>query len=121
VLEKERKRRYDFIVNKNSLTEIFDPESLEMVKLQYKVVNEKEYYVITVIGFGLFVFALARLINLSDGNITFDIRYLAAAVAFISLFFALIRDKYELPFRKLLIYTTVFIGFELILELFFEG
>jgi hypothetical protein len=55
-----------------------------------------------------------------NGHIEFDIRYLAAAVAFISLYITMLREKYELPFRKVLVYTTVFIGIELIMELIME-
>jgi hypothetical protein len=121
VKEKDRKRRYDFVIRKDEYMEIFNKESAEIVKLNYEVSNEKEYYVLTAIGLGLFVFALFRFFIILKGQISFDIRYLAAAVAFISLFLTLLREKYEIPFRKLLIYTTVFIGIELILELLFES
>jgi hypothetical protein len=108
-------------VNSKHLKSILSNENDdELVKLDYEVVNEKEYYVITVIGLGLFVFALYRMTDMFDGQIKFDIRYLAAAVAFISLYITMLREKYEIPFRKVLVYTTVFIGIELILELLME-
>ncbi len=121
ILDTDHKRRYDFLVNLKHLKSILNPEKGdELVKLNYDVVNEKEYYVITVIGLGLFAFALFRMFDLLDGHIEFDIRYLAAAVAFISLYITLLREKYEIPFRKVLVYTTVFIGIELIFELLME-
>jgi len=121
ILDKDRRRRYDFLVNSDHLKSILNPENPdEMINLNYDVTNEKEYYVITVIGLGLFAFALFRMIDMLDGQIEFDIRYLAAAVAFISLYITILREKYELPFRKVLVYTTVFIGIELILELLME-
>lgn len=121
ILDKDRRRRYDFLVISNHLKSILNPENPdETIKLNYNVTNEKEYYVITVIGLGLFAFALFRMFDMLDGQIEFDIRYLAAAVAFISLYITILREKYELPFRKLLVYTTVFIGIELILELLME-
>jgi hypothetical protein len=121
ILDKDRRRRYDFLVNSSHLKSILNSDNPdEMINLNYEVTNEKEYYVITVIGLGLFVFALFRMVDMLDGHIEFDIRYLAAAVAFISLYITLLREKYELPFRKVLVYTTVFIGIELILELLME-
>ena len=121
ILDKDRRRRYDFLVSSDHLKSILNPENPdETIKLNYNVTNEKEYYVITVIGLGLFAFALFRMFDMLDGQIEFDIRYLAAAVAFISLYITILREKYELPFRKLLVYTTVFIGIELILELLME-
>lgn len=121
ILDKDRRRRYDFLINSDHLKSILNPENPdELVKLNYSVTNEREYYVITVIGLGLFVFALFRMVDMLDGQIEFDIRYLAAAVAFISLYITILREKYELPFRKVLIYTTIFIGIELILELLME-
>jgi hypothetical protein len=101
ILDKDRRRRYDFLVNSDHLKSILNPENPdEMINLNYDVTNEKEYYVITVIGLGLFAFALFRMIDMLDGQIEFDIRYLAAAVAFISLYITILREKYELPFRK---------------------
>ncbi|EKQ51362.1 MAG: hypothetical protein B655_2224 [Methanobacterium sp. Maddingley MBC34] len=121
ILDKDRRRRYDFLVNSSHLKSILNSDNPdEMINLNYDVTNEKEYYVITVIGLGLFAFALFRMVDMLDGHIEFDIRYLAAAVAFISLYITLLREKYELPFRKVLVYTTVFIGIELILELLME-
>ena len=121
ILDKNRRRRYDFLVNSTHLKSVLTPENPEeMINLNYYVTNEKEYYVITVIGLGLFAFALFRMLDMLDGHIEFDIRYLAAVVAFISLYITLLREKYELPFRKVLVYTTVFIGIELILELLME-
>ena len=119
VLDKDHRRRYDFLVNSHHLKSISNTEN-ELIKLDYDTDNEREYYVITVIGLGLFVFALFRMFEALDGQIEFDIRYLAAAVAFISLYITMLREKYELPFRKVLIYTTVFIGIELIMELLME-
>lgn len=119
VLDKDHRRRYDFLVNSHHLKSISTTEN-ELIKLDYDTDNEREYYVITVIGLGLFVFALFRMFEALDGQIEFDIRYLAAAVAFISLYITMLREKYELPFRKVLIYTTVFIGIELIMELLME-
>lgn len=121
ILDKNRRRRYDFLIKPDHLKSILNPENPdELIKLNYSVTNEREYYVITVIGLGLFVFALFRMANMLNGHIEFDIRYLAAAVAFISLYITILREKYELPFRKVLIYTTIFIGIELILELLME-
>lgn len=121
ILDKDRRRRYDFLVNSSHIKSILNSDNPdEMINLNYDVTNEKEYYVITVIGLGLFAFALFRMVDMLDGHIEFDIRYLAAAVAFISLYITLLREKYELPFRKVLVYTTVFIGIELILELLME-
>jgi len=121
ILDKDRRRRYDFLVSSDHLKSILNPKNPdEMIELNYNVTNEKEYYVITVIGLGLFAFALFRMFDMLDGQIEFDIRYLAAAVAFISLYITILREKYELPFRKILVYTTVFIGIELILELLME-
>lgn len=118
VLNKDRRRRYDFLVNNEHLETILSPESPnEMVDLEYRVVNEKEYYVLTVIGIGLFIFAVFRFIVLISGHAEFDIRYLAAVVAFISLYITMLREKYEIPLRKILVSTTVFVGLELILEL----
>jgi hypothetical protein len=121
ILDKDRRRRYDFMVDRQDLKTILNPDDPDqIIKLGYQIKNEKEYYVITVIGLGLFVFALYRMTDMFDGQIEFDIRYLAAVVAFISLYITLLREKYELPFRKILVYTTVFIGIELILELLME-
>ncbi|MFA0832963.1 MAG: hypothetical protein ACC609_03045 [Methanobacterium formicicum] len=121
ILDKNRRRRYDFLIKPDHLKSILNPENPdELIKLNYSVTNEREYYVITVVGLGLFVFALFRMANMLNGHIEFDIRYLAAAVAFISLYITILREKYELPFRKVLIYTTIFIGIELILELLME-
>jgi hypothetical protein len=121
ILDKNRRRRYDFLIKPDHLKSILNPENPdELIKLNYSVTNEREYYVITVVGLGLFVFALFRMVNMLNGHIEFDIRYLAAAVAFISLYITILREKYELPFRKVLIYTTIFIGIELILELLME-
>ncbi len=121
ILDKDRRRRYDFLISSDHLKSILNTENPdEMIELNYNVTNEKEYYVITVIGLGLFAFALFRMFDMLDGQIEFDIRYLAAAVAFISLYITILREKYELPFRKILVYTTVFIGIELILELLME-
>jgi hypothetical protein len=119
ILDIDRKRRYDFLVNTDHLKTILNPENPDqLVKLNYEVTNEREYYVITVIGLGLFIYAIFRFIVLIFGNSeSFDIRYLAAVVAFISLYITILREKYEIPFRKVLINTTVFIGIELILEL----
>ncbi len=119
VLNIDRKRRYDFLVNTNHLKTILNLENPDqLVNLNYKVTNEREYYVITVIGLGLFIFAIFRFIVLILGDAEeFDIRYLAAVVAFISLYITILREKYEIPFRKVLINTTVFIGIELIIEL----
>jgi hypothetical protein len=118
VLDKDRRRRYDFLVNNEHLKTILSPENPhEMVDLEYRVINEKEYYVLTVIGIGLFIFAVFRFIILISGNAEFDIRYLAAVVAFISLYITMLREKYEIPLRKILVSTTVFVGLELILEL----
>lgn len=121
VLDKDHRRRYDFLVTPHHLKSISTTEiTNELVKLEYNTDNEREYYVITVIGLGLFAFALFRMFEALDGQIEFDIRYLAAAVAFISLYITMLREKYELPFRKVLVYTTVFIGIELIMELIME-
>jgi len=121
VLDKDHRRRYDFLVNAHHLKSISTTEnSNELVKLDYDTDNEREYYVITVIGLGLFVFAIFRMFQTLNGHVEFDIRYLAAAVAFISLYITMLREKYELPFRKVLVYTTVFIGIELIMELIME-
>lgn len=119
VLNVERKRRYDYIVKSDHLKTVLSTENPDqLIKLNYNVVNEREYYIITVIGLGLFIYAIFRLLILLSGKgEAFDIRYLAAVVAFISLYITILREKYEIPFRKVLINTTVFVGFELILEL----
>ncbi|WP_321422892.1 hypothetical protein [uncultured Methanobacterium sp.] len=109
ILDKDRRRRYDFLIKSDHLKSILNSDNPEeLIKLNYSVINEREYYVITVIGLGLFVFALFRMVNMLNGHIEFDIRYLAAAVAFISLYITILREKYELPFRKVLVYTTIY-------------
>lgn len=69
VLNIERKRRYDFLVNADHLKTVLNTEnSDELIKLNYNVVNEREYYIITVIGLGLFIYAIFRLLILISGN-----------------------------------------------------
>jgi hypothetical protein len=121
MLETNRKRRYDFLLSKNHFKNIYrDLGSPENIEIQYDAVNESRYFLLSFIGFGLLFLALFRLTKLIlGGELEFDIRYLAALVGFIGLFLTILRENYEIPFRKLVMFSTIFLAVELIIELIF--
>lgn len=118
VMEKDRKRRYDFLVSKDIFTDTSTNEKHdEMFKISYKVVNERKYFLITIIGLGLLFVAFLRLGKLIIGGLNFDIRYLAALVAFIGLYITILREQYEIPFKRLIFFAALFLAVEIVLEL----
>lgn len=120
LIEKDRKRRYDFLVSKDLFPNSSTTENCqEEFKITYNVVNEKKYFLIAIIGWGLLFVALFRLFKLIFGNLEFDIRYLAALVGFIGLFLTISRENYEIPFKKVIFFSVLFMAMELVLELIF--
>lgn len=118
VMETDRKRRYDFLVSKGIFNDASKPENYdEMFEIFYKVVNEGKYFLIAIIGLGLLFVALLRLAKLIIGGLNFDIRYLAALVAFIGLYITILREQYEIPFKRLIFFAALFLAFEIVLEL----
>jgi len=73
------------------------------------------------VGFALLTISIIRLYILltSSGNLNFDIRFLAASVGFLGLFMGLIREGYEIPFRKIVYISILFLLIELALEMAF--
>lgn len=121
MMETNKKRRYDFLLSKNLFKDIHrDLGFPENIKIQYNAVNESRYFILSFIGFGLLFLALFRLAKLiMGGELEFDIRYLAALVGFIGLFLTILRENYEIPFRKWVMFSTIFLAGELIMELIF--
>jgi len=118
VMEKDRKRRYDFLVSKDIFTNTSTHEKHdEMFEITYKVINERKYFLITIIGLGLLFVAFLRLAKLIIGGLNFDIRYLAALVAFIGLYITILREQYEIPFKRLIFIAALFLAVEIVLEL----
>jgi hypothetical protein len=121
MMETNKKRRYDFLLSKSLFKDIHhDLGFPENINIQYNAVNESRYFILSFIGFGLLFLALFRLAKLiMGGELEFDIRYLAALVGFIGLFLTILRENYEIPFRKWVMFSTIFLAGELILELIF--
>lgn len=120
VIEKDRKRRYDFLVNKDLFLDSYTLENCQRkFKIAYNVINERKYFLVAVIGLGLLFVALLRLFKLIIGDLQFDIRYLAALVAFMGLFLTILREHYEIPFKKVILFSILFLAIEMVLELIF--
>jgi len=88
-------------------------------KISYHAVNERLYYVISIIGFALFLVAIFRFyaVLTSDPKLNFDIRFLAASVGFLGLVMGLVREGYELPLRRMIFVAILFLVVDLGLEL----
>ena len=71
------------------------------------------------VSVALLILALFRSYGLVTGTAKFDIRYLAASVAFLGLILNFVRDGYELPLRKLIFFSVLILIIELCLELIF--
>lgn len=115
----DKKKRYNFNVKKE-LREILDSENCETeIKVTYNTVNENKYFIIPIVSVAFLILALIRSYGLITGTTNFDIRYLAAAVAFLGLIINFIRDGYELPFRRLISLSLLILIVEVSLELIF--
>lgn len=116
-----RRKKYAFKLKKEDRTLLKNGDCEISFKIIYRVVNERIYYLIAIIGFALLLVSLFRLYSLIIGSpeLKFDIRFLAASVTFLGLYLSLIREGYELPFRKLVFISILLLLMELGLELIF--
>lgn len=89
------------------------------IKISYHAVNERIYYIISIIGFALLLVALLRFYGIFTGDpkIQFDIRFLAASVGFLGLIMGLVREGYELPLRRMVFLSILFLVVDLGLEI----
>lgn len=116
-----KKNRYTYCINTVEVVDFEDKKTTVYSILNYNVVNERIYYLISIVGFALLTISIIRLYILltSSGNLNFDIRLLAASVGFLGLFMGLIREGYEIPFRKFVYISILFLLIELALEMAF--
>lgn len=89
------------------------------IKISYHAVNERIYYIISIIGFALLLVALLRFYGIVTGDpkLQFDIRFLAASVGFLGLIMGLVREGYELPLRRMVFLSILFLVVDLGLEI----
>ena len=89
------------------------------IKISYQTVNERIYYIISIIGFALLLVALLRFYGIATGDpkLQFDIRFLAASVGFLGLIMGLVREGYELPLRRMVFVSILFLVVDLGLEI----
>lgn len=114
-----KKKRYNFSIKKD-MRKLLDSEDCETeFKVTYNTVNEKKFLIIPMVSVALLILALFRSYGLVTGTAKFDIRYLAASVAFLGLILNFVRDGYELPLRKLIFFSVLILIIELCLELIF--
>lgn len=114
-----KKKRYNFSV-KEDMRGLIDSEDCETeFKVSYKTVNDKKFIIIPMVSVALLILALFRSYGMVTGATKFDIRYLAASVAFLGLILNFMRDGYELPLRKLIFFSVLILIIELCLELIF--
>lgn len=115
----KKRKRYNFTV-REEYREILDSEDCETeFKVTYNTVNDKKFFIIPFVSVALLILAIFRFYGMVTGSIKFDIRYLAASVAFLGLILNFVRDGYELPFRKLIFFSVLILIIELSLELIF--
>lgn len=112
-------RKYEFYLDQKTKDYFKSDQERSTFKIVYQTVNEKKYYLISFIGISLLLVAFFRFyaIITADPNLQFDIRFLAASITFLGLFLGLVREGYELPFRRLIFISIIILVFDLGLEL----
>lgn len=114
-----KRKRYHFLVTEDIRKQL-DSEDFETeFRVSYKTVNERKFLIIPMVSIALLILALVRSYGLLLGITKFDIRYLAASVAFLGLILNFVRDGYELPLMKLIFVSVLILIVELSLELIF--
>lgn len=118
-IKEGKKKKYFFHIEKEDNSLVDNEECEVLFRISYKTVNERIYYIISIISFALLLVALIRFYDLItfNPNLKFDIRFLAASVAFLGLFMGLIREGYELPLRRLVFISILFLVLDLGLEI----
>jgi hypothetical protein len=117
--ELNKKKIYHFSPQQSIKKDLDNEKKESEFHFSYSVVNEKKFFIISIMGVALLTLALSRFIGLFLGleSIKFDIRYFAASVAFFGLLLGLIREGYEIPLRKIVFLSVLFLAIELGLEL----
>lgn len=115
----QKKKKYIYSVKKE-MRDLLDSEDCEIAfKFSYKTVNDRKFLTIPLVSVAFLFLALFRSYGLLTASTKFDIRYLAASLAFLGLVLNFMRDGYELPFRKLILLSVLILILELSLELIF--
>ncbi|NYB51752.1 MAG: hypothetical protein HVN35_04225 [Methanobacteriaceae archaeon] len=119
VTKKDKGKNYVFLMDPESIEMMKSEECASSIKICYQAVNERIYYLISIIGFALLLVSLLRFYALVTGDpkLQFDIRFLAASVAFLGLIMGLVREGYELPFRRMVFIAILFLVVDLGLEI----
>lgn len=119
VTKKDKGKNYVFLMDPESTKMMKSEDCVSSIKISYQVVNEKLYYLISIIGFALLLVALLRFYAIATGDpkLQFDIRFLAASVAFLGLIMGLVREGYELPLRRMVFASILFLVADLGLEI----
>lgn len=119
VTKKGKGKNYVFIMDPESTKMMKSEDCESSIKISYQTVNEKIYYLISIIGFALLLVSLLRFYGIVTGDpkLQFDIRFLAASVAFLGLIMGLVREGYELPFRRMVFIAILFLVVDLGMEI----
>ena len=117
--KKVKGKNYVFIMDPEKMTAMKSEDCESSIQIIYQTVNEKIYYLISIIGFALLLVALLRFYGIltADPKLQFDIRFLAASVAFLGLIMGLVREGYELPFRRMVFISILFLVVDLGIEI----
>lgn len=119
VTRKGKGKNYVFVLDTEYKGIIKSKECYSSIKISYQAINERIYYLISIIGFALLLVALLRFYGIatSDPKVQFDIRFLASSVGFLGLIMGLIREGYELPLRRMVFVSILFLVVDLGLEI----
>lgn len=119
ITKKGKGKNYVFLMDPENTRMMKSEDCESSIKISYQAVNERIYYLISIIGFALLLVSLLRFYGIAtaDPKIQFDIRFLAASVAFLGLIMGLVREGYELPFRRLVFIAILFLVVDLGLEI----
>lgn len=119
-ITKKGKQKHYIFVMEPEIRRIMEMDGCNSsIKISYQAVNERIYYIISIIGFALLLVAILRFYGIvtGDPNLQFDIRFLAASVGFLGLIMGLVREGYELPLRRMVFVSILFLVVDLGLEI----
>jgi len=119
ITKKGKNKYYVFVVDPE-IRRIMEKDGCDSaINISYQAVNERIYYIISIIGFALLLVALLRFYGIVTGDpkLQFDIRFLAASVGFLGLIMGLVREGYELPLRRMVFLSILFLVVDLGLEI----
>lgn len=119
ITKKGKNKHYVFVMDPEIRKIMGRDECDSSIKISYQAVNERIYYIISIIGFALLLVALLRFYGIATGDpkLQFDIRFLAASVGFLGLIMGLVREGYELPLRRMVFVSILFLVVDLGLEI----